>query len=621
MIDIVNDLNGFLGAAQQLMKPVIKEQQNTLLMRGKLRAMSALNTTLANNPDAIQHPEKMVEDLNNSLNVDGLNQSSKDNLHGFVSNIAVGIQQQQTSRLAAAAQRHSLDLSANSFNVLRNSVSAGQVDTTTALKLFNEHVYPGLKNTMGAAADPYAAKAKSSLMLEGLKGMALPEADKVLRSDQYIKGMTHDDYLLGQKYISSRALGMATGQGKILNLQKRIAKGIMDGTMTSDEINVLKHNETQSVSDVIGNTAQIMDSVKEMNYQQLSHFIEEDKVDPGLRVLLKTRLQSMAATTSKDLIGWGMKNNEVTPLDFSQSPTNLKMAMQKRLNDISEMEQKYSTPAQQIFTPQERQQLKYSFSHSTDFNKVNLIHTIGDTINPARYKDIDSSLYPGAAADMLSAQTNPNADGIIHDSIRGADMLKANPKNALSKKNLQIISSAVAKIYAGQPLVQKTLVNQLQNVAVARGYGHDGELIGDDVVKKLVHDSTDAHIEEGTSNSSGYKTSFLSKDEATSNLLGYGLFNDDIANTIGSAKTSDWMRKADGSPISTDDVNKYGQFHTLAPGVYTCIITPRGKPSSLLRTKDGAPVIFHTDHLTDEQKTHISRSRWKHPITYIERKI
>ena len=630
MADLIDDLNNLTGqmlnSYNRVIKPVLDQRQNAVLAAKKVQALNFMNNSLAADPDALQDPSKFLDKVQHFTDYSGMTEDSAQQLKNFMNNIGTSWEQQTTSRLAAASSRRNLDLASNTFNQLRNSISAGHITPAQALKIYDKNIAPMIKTNLGAGELAYSTKAKSSLMLEGIQGMSVKDASAALQNDKYINGMTHDDYALAKSYVNKNAMGLLSGQDKLADLQKRIATGILDGTLTNAEINTMKENETGAMAEVIGNTAPIFNAVKGMSVDEINHFLETNQnLDPGLRKMLIARRQATQVGVTKDLVGWGEKAGEINPIDFNSTPTQLKQSMQVRLNDIDALEKKHSIAAQHLFTPDERRVLAYRFKNSTAFDKLQLLHAMATTINPARYKDLDSSLYKGAAADMLAMQTNPNADGFVHDSITGSDMLKEHPNQALSKTNMKVIQTEVSKLYSTQPNVVSSMSAQLQNIAVARGLGKGNETISDSTIKDMIHEVSDAHIEKGTSNSSPFKSTFLAKDKYTSRLLGMGLLNDDIANTIGSTTTDNYMKRADGSPISTADINKYGQFHTLAPNVYTCVITPKGRPPILLRDKKGNPVVFSTDHLTSKQKEHISigydLKSITHPVKWLKRKL
>lgn len=584
--------------------------QNNLLAQKKIAAESYINNKLTD-PTYANDPAKIQSDFAKEIDTTGLSQESINNLNSYVSSSVVSLQKRQTTKLINTAKSTAADTAVNQISTLRNRVTAGQMSATDATNLYLKNVAPNLKGTLGAQFATYDRSVKSSFLLEELKNQPLQQAEKLVNSDKDISGMTSSDYAIARHYVKSQQAETAAAIHKARTLQVQVAKGVMDGTYTPAEIKDIQSKQTGVVSEMIGSTASAMSAVKNMNVNQLENMLNtEQNIAPDMRGLLESRLHAMKSAVTTDVVGWAEKNQEITPLDFSNT-TNLKTSLVNRVNDIQHLQQKYSVAAHSLFTPLEKQHIAFNFNKSTTQEKAIELNTMASTLTPTRYNDIDSTLYKGATADMHMLRANPNSIGALQDSLKGAEMIQNTPSVALNKQNIGVIANEVNKFYTSQPNLVSSMTSQIQNIMVARGLTKAGDTLKSSDVDSLIEEVSGGNIYKGVRNSSPVRTPFLAKDKFTERLINDKRWTPDIIKTIAQtgensfADPNDFALKPSGKPYTIDDIKNFGQFVTIAPNTYSCVINNPSGFSTTLKTKDGKPIVFNTDLLTQAQKKNI----------------
>lgn len=581
--------------------------QQNLLQQKKLQAEQYINQKLSD-PDYVNNPEKIQQDFNKEFDTSGLSENSIKSLNTFVDTSTFSLQKKQTTKLIKAAKLTSTDDAINSISTIRNSITAGRYDSSTAIKNYEATVAPTLKQSLGSKFDSYDKTVKSSLLLEGLKSTDPEKAAKLLHTDQYVSGLTSDDYHLAQHYIQAQHAETIANTDKAIKMQVQVAKGVMDGTYTPEEIQQLQTQNTGIVSETIGRTAAQFQAVKKMNVEQIDNLLNTAKgLSPPMRALLESRKQSMTSAVTNNLVGWAENNDETKTLNF-QDATTLKTSLQARVVDVQHLEQKYGVPAKTIFSPLEQKHLTFSFNQGNEKQKAMILQTMSSVINPTRYKDIDSTLYSGATADMVMIKNNPNSIGILQDSMKGAQMIKNNPSLAMSKNNQAVITQEVSKVYANQPNFVKTTAGQISNILTARGGLKAGDTVSTKDIDAVIEQIAGGSIEDGPANDSSQKTKFISTDPATTALIGDREWTPEVVKTIAQSSpgnfvsVNDFMQKPSGKPYTIDDINKFGQFHTIRPGVYTCTIADPTGNQTVLKDKTGKTIVFNTKLLSKEQR-------------------
>ena len=584
--------------------------QNSLLAQKKIDAEQYINNKLAD-PAYIADPTKIQTDFANELDTTGLSQESINNLNKYVSSSVLSLQKRNTTQMINTAKATVADTAVDQLSTIRNRVTAGQMKANDAINLYQKNIAPNLQSTLGSKFATYDKSVKSSFLLEELKNQPLQDAEKAVSSEKFISGMTSSDYALARHYVKSQQAETASAIHKARSLQVQVAKGVMDGTYTPAEIKDIQSQQTGLVSEMVGATAASMNTVKNMNVSQLENLLStEQNLAPDMRGLLESRLHVMKSSISTDVVGWAEKNQEITPLNFSNT-TSLKTSMINRVNDIEHLQQKYGVAAHTLFSPLEKQHIAFNFSQSTNQEKAIELSTIATAVTPTRYNDIDSTLYKGAVADMHMIHANPSSIGTLQDSLRGSDMIRNTPSIALNKQNIANIATEVNKVYENQPNLAKSMVDQIHNIFIARGLTKAGDVVKSGDVKDIIEEISGGSIVKGVSNSSPVKQTFIAKDKATEKLITNQDWTEDVFKTVAQSAPNefvdakDLMKTPAGRAYTVDDINKFGQFITIRPNVFKCVISDPNGNQVVLKNKDGEPIIFNTNLLTTKQKSDI----------------
>ncbi len=587
---------------------------------------SGINAALADPANKGVAAKDLIAKQMQGVDQSELSSSSKQQLNEFVSIATSKVQQKLDIQNTKNREQSAADNAINLMNQLDNHIAAGTLDVAGAENLYNGSVKGILHTNLSQSDyDKYDTQFKSHARLLSLKNMSSDEAHKTLQSPDYIKNMTASDYQTAIEFVKSKHANNAKHQVDILNTQYKLAKDVLNGNFTPNEINIIKAQNQDVNSAALMHTVHTFEMIKKMTVPELQQILkppstqrdkqgnvlpidqmrQEVEQDDNFKGLVMGRISAIQTESQKNLVEFASNNDELAPLDMS-SGVAVKTSMAHRVTQIASLQRKYQTKAKSLFTNEEVQNLSNDFASAG--NKAQILASTAKVLPQSRYSEGDHIFYKGAGADMYSI--NHGAINFANDSYKGYEIQQAKANSSIPAKTTTTIRKELQRFV---PITDTkridSMTSQITNVMIARGVDTSDVQASD--VDNLIQESTASviHPQKSILGMFSKDAYILAPDKQRASILSaFGKYKGFWARdneqklftkVTGGADILD-LHTSGGDKVDLQHLARHATLKNLTPTTYTIMYKDYAGVTSTLYDKNKKPVIIDASKIDQD---------------------
>lgn len=602
-----------------------EDAQQQYLAQKKLNVQGTVTNLLADPTNQGLPAKDLVNKAMQGIDQSDLSDFSKTELQNYVTDETTAVQTKINARMLAVQQSNNVNNSVDLMNQLRNHVTAGDLTVEGAENLYEGSVKGALqKNLDPDAFHKINDQFKSSIRLDTLKQMNPDQIHQALQSTDYKNNMTSSDYQAATVFAQNKHSSNVQHLLKVQNLQLGLAKDVLNGNFTPNELNVLKLQHQDVNSDALISTVHTFDLIKKMTVPELQDILKPPtgqldrngnplpvdqlkqtvQQDDNFKSLIKERINAVRTNASKDLVGFAEANSEIRPLvPLGADPVAIKASIKSRLTDIAGLQAKYQTKAASIFTQDETRQLKAQFDAAG--NKGQILNAFSKALPVGQYGQADNIFYAGAGADMQSI--NSGSINFANDSYKGYMIKQTKAFTPLPAKTNTLIRSEISRfVPVTNNKMINSLTNQISNVVVGRGLKVDSLSSSD--VDSLIQESTgsvmypqksvlgmfakDAYILAPDKD----KAKILSSVGKTSGKWAQDHESDLFSKITGGISIQN-LYTSNKQRIDLKHLARHTVLKNITPTTYQMVYTDYTGQTSSVYDKDGKPIIIDANKI------------------------